>query len=264
MTKPLLALFSFVLFIPNLIHKDINEVLPYNGIEAYDPSLAYLNSISKLENYVDSVAEKKNIPINDNLAFMEVMANTIRERFYHGFSHYTLNENWIAAVSGKYIWYNLACIVNPEEIMKHDYAACSQQALVVISILRHKKIPYRTVLFPHHYALEININEHWYYFDTNLEPKIYGEQRSAEKWNDSNDSIKQYYTWLNRGNGWLDTTFGVHQKTQYGPVNNIPARHAKLFHLSTKIISKTAWLLPLLFIFFLERRQTKRADFSVE
>src|ERR1700748_1635113 len=99
--------------------------------------------------------------------------------------------------------------------MEHSYGACSQQALIVITLLRDLKISYRSVLFPHHYALEVNINNHWYYFDTNREPKIHGEQRLTDNWHDACDSAKQYYLGPHADTADLNYTFGIGQKMRY-------------------------------------------------
>ncbi len=248
MKKYLLIALSVLLFLPNLFHKDINPVLKYNNIERFIPKFSYLNTIEKLENYIDSSAKIKVIPIGDNLPYLEVLTNVISDRFYHGFSHYALNENWIAAVAGKFIWVDLACKVTPQEIIKHDYAGCSQQELVVMKLLRSKNISYRSVGFAHHYAIEIMINGQWYYFDSNMEPNIQGEQRCSENWHNSADSLQRYYNAAEFNN--LDVRFGKNPQLIYGPVNEIPAAHARFFNSVTGVISKIAWIFPLLFIFF--------------
>jgi hypothetical protein len=253
MTKYLLILLSLILFLPNLFHHDINPVLAYNNIERFNPNLIYLNSLVKTEKYIDSIAATRSVATG-SLDYMEIAASVIRDRFYHGFSHFALDENWIAALGGKFLWYDLSCKVQPEEILKHSYAACSQQEIVLMAILHDKHIPYRSVLFPHHYALEVWLNNKWYYFDTNMEPNISGEERWAEHWHNSADSLKRYYNHIEFKD--LDYKLGVNYKLQYGPVNEIPALHERLFASFTSILSKIAWLFPLLLLFYLERKHT--------
>ena len=250
MRKLLLIGISVLLFLPNLFTTDFFAVPVYNRQEVYDPSLAYINSIDQLEKHIDSVAAIKKID-PASLDYMEIVSNTIKQRFYHGYSHLSMNENWIASLSGKYIWEDLSCTVQPADIILHEFAACSQQELVFMALLRRKKVAYRSVIFPHHYALEVQIKGKWYFFDTNMEPTIEKESRMEDNWKASADSLKKYYDTGRYNN--LDYTFGVNHPLIYGPVNEVPAPKARIFQECTKWISKILWLLPLLWVFYTQR-----------
>ncbi|MFN8250087.1 MAG: hypothetical protein U0T68_14130 [Ferruginibacter sp.] len=253
--KPLLIISAIVLAIPNFIPRDINEQLPYNQAERYHPVLAEINSIDKLEKYVDDEAAIKKIDIHTP-QYPLLLAYFISCRFYHGFSHWKLSENWIAAVGEKVTGIGLSCKVKPDDIMKHPDAACSQQALVMMEILKRKKIDYRKVGFPHHYALEVKVQDRWYYFDPNMEPKMNLTQRIHENWNGDNDLLKQYYDSAKHHN--LSYQFGDKQKAAFGTINEIPAQRLKLFQDTTSILSKIAWCFPLILLFATKRsRQTK-------
>ena len=152
--KPLLITLSVILAVPNFIPLNINEELAYNKTERFSPLLSSINSIDKLENYVDQEAAIKKIDIHSP-EYALLLSYFISCRFYHGFSHWKMNENWIAATGEKMTGIGLSCKVQPDEILKHPDAACSQQALVMMEILKRKKIDYRKVGFPHHYAIEI-------------------------------------------------------------------------------------------------------------
>ena len=255
-TRILLVSLSALLVIPNFIEKDINGEPVYNGVERFNPRLACLNSTDKLERYVDDNAALQQINIYSE-KYMALLAYVISCRFYHGFSHYKLNENWIAAISEKLFGNGLASEVEPDMILQHPYAACSQQALVMMDILRRKNIHYRKVGFPHHYAIEIMINKNWYFFDPNMEPAISLEQRLHENWNGDNDSLKKFYVTANAAE--LDYRFGHGLKAQIGPVNEIPGRHAKLFQNCTGFLCKIAWCFPLFFVFIKKRRRAMYA-----
>jgi hypothetical protein len=47
--------------------------------------------------------------------------------------------------------------------MKHPNAACSQQALVMMEVSSAKKSITAKLNFPHHYALEVQLLNQWYY-----------------------------------------------------------------------------------------------------
>lgn len=259
MIRSFLFVLSALLLLPNFLHSDLQSNLPYDQLEKFDPSLLYLNSIPALESHIDSiVAEKQLAP----QSFDQVLtiANVVKYRFYHGFSHLSLHENWMAALAGKWIKPDHACKVFPNQILQHANAACSQQEIVMMEVLRRKKIKYRPVFFPHHYALEVFVEGKWYYFDPNMEPQIKREERALEYWNHHADSLKRHYDTRRFNN--LDYQFGKNFTATNGEENEVPAPNARLFHTITAILSKTLWLLPLLLAIFWPRffgRKTKQS-----
>ena len=252
MKKPLLILLSALLLIPNFFNKDINEVLAYDHREQYDPSLNYINSVDKLEQHIDSTIAADHVRPG-TVDYVVHIAAAVRYRFYHGFSHFTLRENWIAAVAEKLIGYGLASKVKTEDIMQHPYAACSQQAMVMMEILRRKHLDYRSVGFPHHFALEVNIGGNWYYFDPNMEPNIGNEQRLESYWGAKADNLKQYYDTVRFKD--LDWKFGKNLEVTHGSVNQRYAQNAKLFQSVTGVASKILWIFPLLLLFYKRRNK---------
>jgi hypothetical protein len=242
MMKTILIALAILLAAPNFINMDINGLSEYDQKERFNPALSSINSIDELEEYVDRCAALKNIPPHSD-EYTAVLAYVISCRFYHGFSHWKLNENWIAAVGQKITGMGLACKVKPEDIMKHPHAACSQQALVMMEILRRKQIDYRKAGFPHHYALEVKLNGHWYFFDPNMEPNISIAQRMHEHWKGENDNLKKYYD--PAIHPMLSYQFGNNQRVELGPVNEIPAQNASLFQGITSLLSKTLFCIPL-------------------
>ena len=259
MQKMLLVTIAVLLFLPNSFKKDINPAPLYDRKENFNPGLSYINSIQKLEAYLDSIAAAKKISVTD-FEYVELLENIIENRFYHGFSHFTLNENWLAAFAGKYIKEDYACKVQPEKIMALSNAACSQQALVMMAVLRNKKISYRSIGFPHHYAMEVFIDNNWYFFDANMEPRITKEQRKMTNWKHQNDNLKIYYD-TNRFTD-LDYKFGNGVTATTGVINEVPARNARMFQATTGILSKIMWCFPVLLIFYRPRLSIRRPFIS--
>ncbi len=122
---------------------------------------------------VNTQANEQAIKKN-SLAYFEVLSSLVRKRFYHAYSHYSLKENWIAAVAGKFSLYDLSAIVIPDDIMQYPMAACSQQSIVMMDCFKRLGMPFRKVGMTGHYACEGFIENGWYYFDTDKEP--------ANKW----------------------------------------------------------------------------------
>ncbi len=241
-----LITFAVLLLVPNFFNKDLNGdayyTPPYDHKEKYDPAIGHINSLDKLEKYIDQVAAEQHIKTG-SLDYVVAVEDVIEKRFYHGFSHLTTRENWIAAVAEKLFGYGLSCKVLPEDIMQHANAACSQQSMVMMEMLNRKKLPWRKVGFDHHYALEVQVNNNWYYFDPNMEPEITVAERLESNWKCCADKLKKYYDSTRFTD--LAYKFGVHKQVIIGAVNERQASNAKLFQSSTDILSKTLWVLPL-------------------
>ncbi len=247
MQRFLLAIITLALLVPSLVDAPLQTTLLYNGKEKFDARLSGITSIKHLEDYTDSIAAEKKIAAG-SYEYVNLLGDILENRFYHGFSHYSLQENWIAAIAGKLLKEDYACKVHPDEILKHDNAACSQQALVMMQVLRDKNIIYRSLGFPHHYAIEIYTEGQWYFFDTNMEPAITREQRSLANWKHQNEILKRYYTASKHED--VNYQFGINQTAKTGAINEIPAQRAATFHLVTGMLSKLSWLFPLTMLFF--------------
>ncbi len=250
MLKPILIAFTLLLLIPNFIHRDINDQLAYDGKEKFEPGLVALNSLDQLEQYIDKAAAELHFSVQSP-AYPLLVENIIARRFYHGFSHPSLSENFIAALAEKTIGYGLGCKVNTNEIMKHENAACSQQSMVMMEIFRRKQITYRSVGFQHHYAMEAQVAGNWYYLDANMEPNMTLEERKEINWMGQADQLKKYYDASRFKN--LDYQFGNGLMAVNGSINEVPAKNARFFQDFTAILSKIAWCIPLLILAYRSR-----------
>jgi hypothetical protein len=255
--KFFLVVLIILLSFPNLINKDINysaSTFPvYNNREAFNPELMRLNSLDKLEHYTDSIAAIMHITGREP-AYAILLESIIKTRFFHGYSHQLLSKNWIAAVSEAVMGYALSCTVYSNDILLYTYAACSQQAMVMMDILKRKNIPCRHVTFQHHFAVEAMLNNKWYYFDPNLEPAMPLQCRSHHLWAANADHLKQFYQGQ-FSNATLDYVFGNAKPAHWGRVNAPTAPNAKIFHSVTQVLSHWAWLLPLALLFVKKKRR---------
>ena len=253
--KLTLVAISVLLLLPNFFNIHLEDKPQYDHKEGFNPSLAYINSIPKLIEVSDSIAEKDNIP-QGTLTYAVTVSNIIRERFYHGFSRYPLNQNWIAACSEYICGNGLASIVKPDDILKYGYGGCSQQSIVLMEVMKKKNIDYRSVGFPHHFATELKINGNWYFFDPNMEPNILASDRLESKWNGSADSLKKYYDTARFHD--MDLIFGKNLKVILGKTNGVNAPNANIFHSATMYLSKTLWLFPLIIVFYRRKKGNKK------
>ena len=243
--KLFLLLATILLTVLNFIDKDffINNTKKYEW-EAFSPTMAItLNSIDKVQNYIDAIANKEKVQKN-TLPYINIIAATLRERFYHGYSYYNCQQNWMAYMSGKVIWQDLAAIVIPNDILQYPMAACSQQELVFIQLLKNNHINYRKIIFKHHFALEAAVGEKWYFFDTNLEPNFIHNNRESLQQIISNKQLDAIYSGRILSNT-IDSMLGT---PKYGKINEFPAKNALLFQQVAKFLSNWFWIIPLVYL----------------
>ncbi len=211
--------------------------------ERFDPALAgRYYSVYSLVNDADMNVGIKN---RHSLVYANYLDSLISERFYHAYSTYSIKENWIAYLAGKYIWYDLAAIVTPEDIMKHPMAACSQQAIILMNCFKEVGIPYRAVHLNGHYTSEGQINGHWYFFDPSVEPnfKFAKGRKSLSELLTDNELDAVYVRELP-----TNDLHRIFKNISYGKVNENVAWKAAFFHHITYIISL---LLPGFILFWL-------------
>jgi hypothetical protein len=183
----------------------------------------------------------------NTLTYFNYVAEIVRKRFYHGYSHYTASDNIFAWLSGTLVWNHLSAIVIPDDIMKHPMAACSQQAIVMMEIFKRKGIDFRKVGFPGHYTVEGKIERKWLYFDTNLEPNFNNKRESLELLLKTN-RVDSLYSFLEKNN---PNFHKVISNPKYGSVNSDPAPRASLFHKACYFLQSGSFILCSFLIAFL-------------
>lgn len=200
--------------------------------ERFDPAVAgRYYSVYSLVNQADMTIGFKQ---RHTIEYANFLDSLISERFYHAYSTYSLKENWIAYFAGKYIWYDLAAIVTPEDIMKHPMAACSQQAIILMKCFKEVGIPYRAVHLNGHYTSEGQIDGHWYFFDPSVEPnfQLTNGRKSLEDLLAANELDAVYVRELPKND-----LHRIFTNISYGEVNENVAWKAALFHHVTYIVS---------------------------
>ena len=246
-----LLVLSAIFLILNFVNININEATADVVIhEKFDPSLQRLNSLSKLEAYVDSVTKTKNIypgSIEYALAAKEIVSN----RFYHKYATKNLNDNWIAAIAERATGLCLATNFTSDDILKKPYGYCVQVNTVLMELLLRKKCDYKIVRFPHHFTFMSHINNKWYYFDPDQEPEISTANRSKESWLQNVDSLMVAYK---KHKSEVAERFGSPVKYSFSKINEVQAVNAKLFQSVTAVLSKIAFIFPLFCFVYLRRK----------
>lgn len=250
-------LLFFLIILFSFLESKANDKEPN---EAFDQSLGRLNTIDLLNDYIDSCAVVQKVPAySEQEVFL--VNNVIERKFYHGYSHYSFQENILANFAGQYIWDHLSAIVIPDDLVKHPMAACSQQAIVMMEVLKQRGYKVRKLGLTGHYILEVYYNNAWHIFDPNKEPKYQGIPH---------DSLNAF---LN--NGYISESYSkslspedvkkIFTNIHVGKVNSVPAKNARIFHLVTKFISRNFLLILVGFclaIFYVVKRRKQKKQES--
>lgn len=233
----LLLTFSILFLVPNFLPIHLERLREPEEKAKYDrfrkDLYLKIQSLDELEKYAETIESD-----STKLAYWNNMAYLLRNRFYHGFSAYSLEENWVAAILGYYYSPKLyfQFIVLPNDIMKYPMAGCSQQGIILQSLFKQKGINFKTVEFNHHYAVTAEIEGKWYFFDTDKEPTfIDGKRPTVDQLNNIKYTEKIYSQFTAKE---VDEVLG---KPTLGEINPPLAPNMMIFHQVSYFLSKTLW-----------------------
>lgn len=175
--------------------KTVFEIQP-STIEKYDSNLfSKVKSIRSLSDTLNAIAKQNHI-VRNSLAYLEVANDLVESRFCFAYSHYSYCNNPYMKFLGDLIWDNLSAVVIPDDLMKYNHAACSQQSIVLMDLLMKNGFEVRKVGLNGHFCMEAKVGDQWYFFDPTKEPlmrndasarQFDGEKRSyiVSKYKDS-------------------------------------------------------------------------------
>jgi hypothetical protein len=243
-----IALITSLLFTGlELFYPPHNKVINQDTHDMFDSSLLWINSIDKLQTYTDKIFTSRNYLSTDTAAYAEIVSGIIKKRFYYGYSHYGIGHNYMASAIAPLTGMELDAIVIPDDILKYPSAACSQQSIVAIEILKKKGFSYRKVGFftkeyGGHFAFEIFYNNSWHFYDPTLEaPDAPVTRRlSIAELNKRQDLLLSTYYYLGP-----DHVLKTFKSFFYGKENASLAPMAGLFQKITSFLSLGLWLILL-------------------
>ena len=243
-----------------LLRVDHNSAV-YNNIEEYDPSLSRLNTLKKLEQYCDSIYAAKAFaggPVEFERTYTDIASQAVRSRFFHGYSYYAVADNYVSAFVSKLTMPGLNALVIPNDILRHAYAACSQQSIVMMEVLKDKGFSTRKVTFVGknyggHFAFEVFYNGSWHFFDPNMEPDntlLNNLGRPGIDFLARNPEIltAAYHRYPK------EKVLDIFPSYAYGPVNKFPAPRALIFQKTTQFLSYSIWLFFLILLIVVRRK----------
>lgn len=222
--------------------KELHD-FPSNIKENYNSTYDRFNSIDKAINYLDSLALVKHFPINNSREYVDYVDTLLRNRFFHGYSYYGINDDYISFFLGKYIWFDLYASVDPEFIISHSQAACSQQSIVFMEILKRKGYKVRKVGLKGHFCTSVFYDNKWHFYDTNIEP-VFEKNKpvpsTIQLITDKQLLYKAYRGKLSKER--IDYMFA---NPQFEVIDELPGKNIRLFHKITHFLSHTLWLFML-------------------
>lgn len=238
--------------IPFFLKTESTDSYNKKNTELFNSDYINLNNYGLIISQIDFNSKFNHISsITDTAAYVSNISDFVKRRFYFGLAKYKLSDNWIAYLSGKYIWKDFSVIVNPEDLIKHEVGLCSQQSLVFMEILKRKHIKVRSVGIgekkgPGHFLCEVFYSNSWHIFDISFEPnwnKIHNKHSSLNYYKQHKDSLFLIYE------GKIDSSkFELMLKNiTYGSPNKFPAQNMLLFHKITLILT---YLIPIVFLVF--------------
>lgn len=223
--------------------------------DSFDPTMSRITSIEHASKYIDSVYHISFSGKFDTIEYVRRISSFVKLKFCHGIAHYSLSENWIAHVLGKYTWSHLSAKVDPDDIMKQSNGLCSQQAMVFMEILEKNGIKCRSVGLgykegPGHFLTEVYYNGQWHLYDVNKEPKwekIKNHHMSMDYYRQNKDTLYLAYEDQMEKNLF----YKIMEQVQYGLPGEFSAKNMRMFH---KITNLFTYLLPVLFFALAVRR----------
>lgn len=222
--------------------------------EEFNPALIRLRNITQLLQYCDSLYGNHSIARTDSLAYANIISHSLRQRFYHGLSTYSFNDNWVLYAL-QWVHPHSLAVVYENDILHYPQALCSQQAIVGMMALKQKGYTFRKVGFKSksgkygHFTYEIKLRDGWHFYDLDKEPNealLNAAQRPSIASLAQNDTVRRA-AYAKNGSGVSDDLIPYYT-TAFTP-NAFPARNMLLFQRLCRFGSYTLWVFLALFYY---------------
>ncbi len=254
----------FLLFVvtslPLILKLPSNDRTILKDHELFDEKLNAIRCVDDLVSYTEGLSNSTSF---DTTQFVEDLSRVIKLRFKHGLANYSLSDNWIAALSGKFIWDHLAAIVDADDVLKHNEGLCSQQTIVFLQALKQKGIQARSVGLgkkegPGHFISEVKYRGDWHTYDVSLEPewsKVNVPHQSMDYYLANRDSLFKVY----KSHMPIELFNALMNTVDHGEAGKFPAKRMHLFHrLTYSVTIILPYLCLILFVNALYKRRRSK------
>ena len=214
------------------------DAVPIPATERYASGLTYLTSVDQAIHWLDSTATFGGIK-HSSQDYVDLADMLIRFRFVHGYSYYRPSDDYINYLLGRTVWSNLSAIVEPNDILKFNHAACSQQAIVFMAILRQKGYRTRKISLKGHFCTDVFYEGRWHFYDSNKEPRFSKTRpipSSQELVVNKNLAYQAYSGIMTRSQ--VDAMFG---EVKIEESKALPGERVRILHKITRFMSHFGW-----------------------
>jgi len=239
-----------------------NTQLPITEIvdEEYTPDIASINSIHEFESQIRNEIDERNLSGIDVPILVD---DYVRQKFYHRYAQMSWYNNWtLSLVDWVFPQYEVMGYMRPEEIVRFDYGICNQQAIVFQTVLMNLGFEYGSIRFSSpdfgHFTSAVKVDNEWYYFDSNLEPRYDRGNSAIFQRIISGDTDVLTNIYGDRFEGFSS------EMVEFGNINEFPASRGVLVQDLTGWFSWYGWTVFLFpgFVVMWYRRRTQESTKS--
>jgi hypothetical protein len=170
----LFSIFSIISLL-FLLNESDSKLTYKNTIEGdeYVKEVANIFSVQDFKSAINSEIKTKNL---SGIEIPILIDDYIRKKYYNAGNFVDWHHNWfLYFLDFIFPQYYINTSMVPNDIISKDFAMCSQVSILFQDIVKDYGFDYASVRFfiPDflHFALAVKVDDRWYFFDSNLEPK---------------------------------------------------------------------------------------------
>lgn len=227
-------------------YENYTPLFVYSG-EQYDKKLSKVDDISKI---VEIIKQNHNIALTNNLDFLIAVDDFLRQKYFHQTAYSDISTNWILRIVDIiFPEYHFSTSMDPYELVQKNHGLCNQQSIVFQEIIKKYGYEYASVGFSisegsdyfDHFASAAKVNDEWYYFDSNIEPKF--DRRDPSVIGKIIDGDRKFISSI-YPNFYIPPI--KEGDIIFKDLNQFPAKNGLLFQKLTQFLSNFIWALLFL------------------
>ena len=235
--------------------------VPKELLEIYDANIAKIIDLNKLKELIKEEVEEKKY---SGIAIPILVDDIVRKKFFHGLSNIDIQTNWLLKIANKlYFEKHFSSAMQPEDIVRFNYAFCNQQAIIFQEIVKDFGFEFASIGFNvktkeenfGHFVSAVKVNQDWFYFDSNLEPNY--DRRDSSVFKGVLEADKEI---LKKLYPLYDFDYVTAEMISFHSLNKFPAKAGVYFQKITLFFSNFLFLILLFFSFLLNILDKRRVN----
>ena len=240
-----------------LSNSDSKDILPVPGSsnEIYDEDFETINNLEDLRSLIKSEIDNRSYEGIDIPIFID---DIVRRKYFHQTAYLAANTNWVLRIFDLlFPSKEFLTAMDPKHLIKKNHGICNQQAIMFQELIKDYEFQFASIGFDikipdqgnfGHFVSAVKIQEDWFYFDSNLEPKynrrdpsIFTRVLEADK-----DILKQLYP-------NYDFSLVTKDMIIFRDLNTFPAKRGVMFQKITQFFSNFSWIFLILIALILRK-----------